>query len=416
MSFFTMASELTGMVPRMPFDYATSIVNRAALDAYRQNLWSFLTFESNWTSPGWINSGNVTTQQGNNVILFDPVTATPALNAVGMYPSPLTQRQFRTGGVGTIYNIWAYSVPSGTVTTLGTTVTWAAGATFDVFGNQNILNGQPIVINGATYTVAANGIIDPTHLTLTTSAGTQASPVDFSTGAIAILDRAYQEPTVANQGYSIFQCYYVSPVPDFKGWAEIRDMTNYNYLFTNKTRAYFDQRDPQRTFYYIPTHVAFYQNDQNPNSATYGWPMFEMWGAPTYQLTYQLYGYRKGFVLVNGVPAPVSNSSLGSGQPVAMVNPSDDLPTALGEDCVMAKARYYAYEWAEANRIKGERIGNYLQLKKEALVEYSRLYRDYRRDDRATTDAWNTRFRRSRDWPNREPSYNSIAGVASPGV
>lgn len=403
------------MVPRMPYNYAETIVNRATLDAYRQNIWSFLTFESNWTSPGWINAGNVTVQQGNNVILFDPVTATPALNAVGMYPSPVTKRQFRTGGVGTIYNIWAYLVPAGTVNTSGTTVTWVMGTTFDVFGNQNVIVGQPIIINGITYTVAS--VVNPTSLTTTPSPalGTQ-NGVAFSTGAIMTLDRPYQEPTVANQGYSIFQCYYVSPVPDFKGWAEIRDMVNYNYLFTNKTRAYFDQRDRQRTFYYIPTHVAFYQNDQNPNSSTYGWPMFEMWGAPTYQLTYQLYGYRKGFVIVNGVPTPVSTSSLGSGQPVAMVNPSDDLPTALGEDCVMAKARYYAYEWAEANRIKGDRIGNFLQLKNGALVEYSRLYRDYRRDDRALTDAWRTKFRRSRDWPNREPSYNAIAGIASPGV
>ena len=401
------------MVPKMPFDYSMTIVNRATLDAYRQNLWSFLTFESNWTSPGWINAGNVTCQQGNNVILFDPVTATPALQAVGMYPSPLTKRQFRTGGVGTIYNIWAYSVPAGTVNTSGTAVTWVTGTTFDVFGNQNVIVGQPISINSVSYTVAA--IVDPTHLTLTSSAGTQ-SGVAFSTGATMTLDRPYQEISSANQGYSIFQCYYVSPVPDFKDWASIRDMVNYNHLFTNKKREYFDQMDPQRTFYYIPTHVAFYQNDQNPNSSTYGWPMFEMWGAPTYQLTYQLYGYRKGFVLTNGVPTPISASSLGSGLPVALVNPSDDLPTALGEDCVMAKARYYAYEWAEANRVKGDRIGNYLQLKNGALVEYSRLYKDYRRDDRATTDAWHTKFRRTRNWPNREPSYNAIAGVASPGV
>ena len=412
MSFFTMTTELTGVVPRMPYDYARTVVNRAALDAYRQNLWSFLTFESNWTSPGWINSGSVSTIQGNNVVIFDPVTATPTLNAVGQNPSPITKRQFRTGGVGTIYNIWAYYQPAGTVNTSvsGNLVTWVSGSKFDTSG---ILNGQPILINGTTYTIST--VTSPISLSLTASPGNH-SGVAFSTGAIMTLDRPYQEPTVLNQGYSIFQCYYVSPVPDFKEWASVRDMVNYNHLFTNKTRAYIDQRDPQRTFYYIPTHVVFYQNDQNPNSSTYGWPMFEIWGAPTYQLTYQLYGYRKGFVLVNNVPTPIGASSLGPGQPVAMVNPSDDLPTALGEDCVMAKARYYAYEWAEANRVKGERIGNFLQLKNGALVEYANLYRSYRRDDRATTDAWHTKFRRSRDWPNREPSYNAIAGVASPGV
>ncbi len=172
MSFFTMTTELTGIIGKMPFDYASAIINRATLDAYRQNLWSFLTFESNWTSPGWINAGNVTVQQGNNVILFDPVTATPALNAVGMYPSPVTKRQFRTGGVGTIYNIWAYLVPAGTVTTSGTAVSWVSGTTFDVFGNQNVIVGQPIIINSVSYVVQA--INSPVSLTLATSAGSQS--------------------------------------------------------------------------------------------------------------------------------------------------------------------------------------------------------------------------------------------------
>lgn len=416
-----MATECTGIIPRAPYDYCETIVNRATLDAYRQNLWSFLTFESNWTSPGWLQVGIVSVTQGQSTIQFDPLAATPSLNAITFnQPSPITKRQLRIG-VGTIYNIWQYSAPAGTINTSssGNTFTWVSGSTFlPVLTATNpagtSLVGLQVAVAGVSLTIAtvAN---DGLSGTFTTSPGNHSGAA-FQVGAVALLDRNYQEVTAAASGYTVFQCYYVSPVPDFKAWASVRDMLNYNELYTNKTREWINLRDPQRTFYYIPTHVVYYQNDMNPVSATYGWPMFEMWGAPTYVLTWQLYGYRKGFTLVNGVPMPISTTSLASGAPQALVQPSDDLPTALGEDCVMAKARYYAYEWAEANRVKGDINRNFLQLKNGALTEYSRLYRDYRRDDRATSDAWHTRFRRSQAWPNRDPSYNAIAGVASPGA
>ena len=134
-------------------------------------------------------------------------------------------------------------------------------------------------------------------------------------------------------------------------------------------------------------------------------------------MTYQLYGYRKGFVLVNGVPTPISASSLASGQAVPMVLPSDDLPTALGEDCVMAKARKYAYEWAEANPAPGvKRAPNFIVLKRDADADFTKLYKSYRKDDRAMVDAFHTKFRASRPYPNYDGSYNSISGIANPGV
>jgi len=328
MSFFSMRTELTGSLPKMPWDYTGTIVNRAYRDVRRQNLWSFLLAEGNWTSPAEINAGTVSTTQGQNTITFDPALATPALNAIatgGNVPSALTARQFRIG-VGTIYNIWAWNPTTG----------------------------------------------------------------------VATLDRPYQEPTAAGQPYMVFQCYYPAPVKDFFQWISVRDMVNWNNLITTWQRGEVDRKDPQRTYYFIPTHVVPYQTDMNPVSPTYTWPMFELWGIPTYVLTYQLYFIRKGLDLVN---------------------PTDCLPPVIGEDVVMALSRKYGYEWAEANKSDSRATGSDFRfLIGDAMADYQRLFREYRRQDRALVDNFRTRLERHWTWPSDMGWYQSISGYASPGA
>jgi hypothetical protein len=332
MAYANLWNELIGLVPKMPPDYAGTLINRAYRDIRRQNLWSFLVFESNWTSPPVINGGTAAVNQGSPTVVFN-ATASPLILAQAFGPpTPVTQRQFRVG-IGTIYNIWKYSA--------------------DGFG----------------------------VVTLT-------------------LDRNYQEPTAAAAAYSIFQCYYPAPVQDFWQWGGggatgVRDMVNFNDLITTKTRGYFDSVDPQRTLYYIPTHVAPYQVDQNPASPTKGWQLFEMWSQPQYTLTYQLFGLRKGLPLVL---------------------PTDTLPTEIGEDVVIALATKYAWMWAEGNwqRAWGQKP-NFLALQREAAADYKRLFAEYRRQDRATVDNFKTRMVRSNAWPNVDGWYSSIAGYASPG-
>lgn len=325
MAYINMIAELTGVVPKLPEDYARTLVNRAWRDVRRQNLWSFLLFESNWTSPPLITGGTVTTTQGTNTVVFSS-TAITAINAIftgGNVPSPVTSRQFRIG-VGTIYNIWAWDADNG----------------------------------------------------------------------IATLDRPYQEASASGQAYMIFQCYYPAPMQDFWQWIRIRDMVNWNDLVTTKNRTEIDMWDPQRTAYYIPTHVVYYQQNQNPTN-NYGVPMFELWGVPQYTLTYQLYGLRKGTELVND---------------------TDTLPPQVGEDCVMALARAYAYEWAEANKSGQPSTGDFRFLIGDAKQDYKRLWQEYRRQDRATVDNFRTRLERAWAYPNLYGFYSSVAGVASPGA
>ncbi len=397
MSFFTMASEVNGMIPSCPFDYAKTIVNRSFQDVCRQSLWSFNLFESNWQSPAAVSAGTAHVTQGSSAIVFDPLVATPAIIAIGFFPSTVTARQFRIG-IGTIYNIWTLTgTQAGTVDTSGTAVTFASGTNFPTDGS---VNGALIAINGVIYTISS--VADGSNLTLMTSAGTQ-SGVSFQIAAILTMDRPMQEVSgaysgsVNTGGWQIYQCYYPSPYPDFKAWESIRDIVNYNDLILSRNREWVNEQDPQRSIFYIPTHVIPYITNQNPASSTYGYMLWELWGQPTFVLTYQLYGTRKGMPLVN---------------------PTDTIPQQIGEDVVMAKARYYAYEWAEANRESNKRGGNFLMLKRETLAEYNKLYKEYRRQDRAAVDNFKTRCRiASGMGPSLggDPFYSSIAGVAYPG-
>lgn len=87
----------------------------------------------------------------------------------------------------------AAAIATGTVTTNGTAVTWSAGAQFPAspyFG--------AILINGVTYGVATYN--SATSLTLSASAGVQASPVPFVIGGIAT-------PIIVPPGYYEFWMY-----------------------------------------------------------------------------------------------------------------------------------------------------------------------------------------------------------------
>lgn len=322
--FVDMFREIHGSVPKIPIPFCKTLVNRAYRDARRQNLWSFLLFDSNWTSPNLVNTGTATVTQGLNTVVVN-AAAGVALQAIALGPpTPLTQRQFRLG-LGTIYNIWGWN-------------------------------------NGT--------------LTLT-------------------LDRPYQEVSAAGAVFTVGQYYYPTPMSDFLGWISIRDMVNYRDLYFDKTRSQIDDLDPQRSIFYTPTDAVYYQQDQNPNSPTYKFPMFELWSSPQYMITYQLYGMRRGTDLVAN---------------------SDSLPPALGEDCVLALAKKYAYEWAEANKGDSPRNSgpDFKFLIGNAQADYNRLFKSYRKDDRETVDNWFS-IRRPSAYGSPYAYYNAISQTANPG-
>lgn len=333
MAFVDLYSELTGCIPKLDQDFAKKLVNRAYADIRRSNLWSFQLFEANWISPAIENSGTVTVVQGSSTVTFD-ATASTAVAALAALTGPFPTPLLQR------------QFRQGSATTI--------------------------------YNIWAYD-------------GTTPSAVELT------LDRPYVEESGSDLTYSIYQCYYPAPMEDWLSWINVRDMTNFNDLRTLTTRAQINAWDPQRSIYYLPTDVVPYQNDQNPDSDTYGWQLFELWGQPSYVLPYQLYGIRRGTPLVAD---------------------TDALPFAIGEDVVIEGAKIKAYEWAEANKgdLPRNQGADYRFLIGECKKEFARLIRSYRKDDRERVDNWFTVRRRTAWLPNIYGFYNSLANTASPGA
>ncbi len=324
MSYVEMYSTLHGMVPKIPIDFCKSLINDAWRDIRRKNLWSFLLYDRNWITPAQISGGYFTCTQGSDIVVADATAAAAIIAAGVLLPTPITQRQFRTG-ISTIYNIR----------------TWDG-------------------VNTLT------------------------------------LDRNYAEATGVKT-YSIYQCYYPTPFQDHLTWIDIRDMDSATSLYTKRhTRQSLGDIDPQRTSYSTPSDVVYYQQDQYTLSPTYRYPLYELWGHPLSTYVYQLYGIRRG---------------------TALVNDTDELPPAIGEDCVLASAKIGAYEWAEAN--KGDMPRNsgsdYKYLMGAARAEYTQLFREYRKDDRETCNNYFS-VRKLSLSGKVYAYYNTLSGTAYPGV
>jgi len=289
-----MAAEIRGSVPKLPFRYALTLVNRAYRDVRESHLWSFNLFDGAWISPPLVSDGLATATLGSATVTVDAAAAA-AINAATASYSLITQRQFRIG-IGGIYNI----------------IGWDS-------------------VNTLT------------------------------------LDRIYADPSQTLGGYQIYQCYYIAPMQDFLTWANVRNMQLFLDLNLDKQRPWVDAQDPQRSWYQFPSHVIPWGVDLRPSSGTLGYPLFELWGQAITPYTYQYYGIRRG---------------------TDLVNPTDTLPIQIGEDLVLARAKYYAYEWAEANRDITPRTSSpdfkFLMGSTEGM--YKKLLTQYRRQDKELVD------------------------------
>lgn len=290
-------------------------------------------------------------------------------------------------------NLWSFQVYESN---------WIAPALVNAGVTSSLVQGSPtVVLNAAAAaaviaSITAYNPINQRQFRIGVS--TVCNITAFDGVNTLTLDRGFPDPvnTPANQ-YQIYQVYYPAPFQDHLSFVAVRDMVNFTDLILDKNESWLNEQDPQRTWYYFPTHVVPYLlgTDVN-NTSTYQFPLFELWGVPLSNRAYQLYGIRKGSDLVRN---------------------TDTIPPQITEEAVVQMAKYYVYEWAEAN--KGAQPRNqgpdWRFLMGEAKSRYTDLYRKLRQQDREIIDNW-FRVRRSALSGKIWAQYNSISGTAFPGA
>ncbi|MGH7182588.1 MAG: hypothetical protein ACREJN_11500 [Nitrospiraceae bacterium] len=291
-------------------------------------------------------------------------------------------------------NLWSFQVYDSN---------WITPALLNT-GLATAVQGSPTITLNATAAaaliaaLAINGTYNPIiQRQFRIGISTVYNIIAFDGVVTLTLDRGYQEASVAGAAYQIYQVYYPAPFQDHLLFVSVRDMVNFTDLITTKSRIWLDEQDPQRTWYYFPTHVVFYRNGTDTaNALTYKFPIFELWGVPLSNRSYQLYGIRRG---------------------VDLVANTDTLPACITEEVVIEAAKIRTYEWAEANKgaLPRNQGPDFKFLMGEAKLRYGQLFKKLRQQDRETVDNWFS-IRRSSLYGKYWASYNTISGTAYPGA
>ena len=299
---------MRGTVPNYSGALARTHIKNSWTDIRNLRGWSWQIGNTGYTVPGLVNAGSVTVNLGDTTVTGD-ATASAAWLSASNPTSLITQRQFRVGQ-GTIYNI--------------------------------------IALDGT----------DPNAVILTLDR--------------PWIDAYYLGPT---QGYSIYQPYIVAPVAGFLAWEYFMDVRNVIHLDVNNTRGIWEkvnEADPQRQIFSNPGNVIPHGTDTRQGSATYGYPMYELYPQPQSIFVYQV-GYSwKGPELTDIPNTPA-------------------VPTPMTEHLVKTLARVKAYEWAEANKNEANPRGagaDFRFLMQGALAEYKDQLHEIRSIDRDIYDAW----------------------------
>lgn len=184
-----------------------------------------------------------------------------------------------------------------------------------------------------------------------------------SVSGAATLDRLWFDVSGSSVGYQVYQVYYAAPVSDFLVLVSVRNPQMFLDFDLTKTRDWLDRADPQRFQYTWPAFAVPWGRDTRVGSSTLGFQLYELWGQPVQQFTYQCYGLREG---------------------VDLVNSTDTLPNPIGEDIVVERAKEWVYAWAEANKgnVPRNSSPDFRFLVGEAKDNYKQMLIDYKRQDK----------------------------------
>lgn len=253
-------------------------------------------------------------------------------------------------------------------------------------GYASVTQYSTSVTLDATASAAVTGLSNPllTLRQFRQSGGTiyNITAADFTVPAAVVLtlDQPFQSTTTTTASYQIYRCYYTPPDSDFKRWESIIDPTNaYQFVDVNWTRKEIDRYDPQRSSQGLPYYMASYK------LITVGTdnyvPAFEMWPHPVYQIGYPAV-YQKAGADFSG--------------------DSDTLPPQISRETAAYRARYLAYEWAEANKGRHPELQgtNWLALRSSVDRDYQdSLKTDQKNDEETFLQNWVTLNYGGPPWP-----------------
>lgn len=226
--------------------------------------------------------------------------------------------------------LWSFLIVESQLTSPGLITT--GGATFVQYSNQ--VTGDAVA--SAAWAGLANPVITMRQIRQATGPLYNIVSADFTNpvAAVLTLDRPYQEPSLVDAGYSIYQAYYPptdpatnAPTADFTKWLSVYDPVNSYPLKLNATQEWLNSVDPQRADMGQPYFVSTYKDIADSNGDPI--PYFELWPHPTDGISRKCF-YKKG--------------------QLDFRSPSDSLPSELSVELLEVRARYRAYEWAEANK------------------------------------------------------------------
>lgn len=227
-------------------------------------------------------------------------------------------------------------------------------------GSVTLTQFSPTVTPDATAQAAflafgLNPPITACQFRLTSGPLYNITAIDSTSGALT-LDRPYYEASGNGVAYLIYRAYFTPPPSlrqpdgtyDFLRFLSVTDFLNVFDLDLTQQKATLDLLDPQRGSFGPPTCLADYKADSLGN------PLYEMWPHPQIQQGFLALCQRRGTEITT------LNASTFA------------FPQAIPPDLIICRAKYRAYEWAEANKgLHPElRATNWTALMQATQVEY----------------------------------------------
>lgn len=253
-------------------------------------------------------------------------------------------------------------------------------------GTASVTQYSNLVTLDATASAAVTNLSNPviTLRQFRQSGGAVFSIIGFDdtipNAIVLTLDSNYQDTTNPTASYQIYQCYYYPPSSDFKRWESIVQPDNaYQFVDVNWTRKEIDRSDPQRASQGLPYYMASYKMITVGNDDYV--PSFEMWPHPTSALGYFAIYQKAGLDFASN---------------------SDILPPQVSRETLSYRARYLAYEWAEANKGLHQELQatNWLALRSSVDRDYAEsLATDEKNDEETFLQNWVTLNYGGPPWP-----------------